>query len=105
MQFQELITQLGLDPNQTSLAQRPDLNPEIQAICSVYEATPDSLSYVEGVKYAQWVEKTAANSLILPPDATLQEGATQRGIAWLATSEPRLYFARAIALFYQPYRP
>jgi UDP-3-O-[3-hydroxymyristoyl] glucosamine N-acyltransferase len=43
--------------------------------------------------------------LILPEDEKLQNQATARGIAWLTTTEPRLLFAKAIALFYQPYHP
>jgi UDP-3-O-[3-hydroxymyristoyl] glucosamine N-acyltransferase len=51
------------------------------------------------------VGKTAASDLILPPNETLQAQATERGIAWIATSQPRLVFAQAIALFYKPFRP
>jgi UDP-3-O-[3-hydroxymyristoyl] glucosamine N-acyltransferase len=35
----------------------------------------------------------------------LQAQATERGIAWIGVSEPRLLFARVIALFYQPFHP
>ncbi|NEO25732.1 MAG: UDP-3-O-(3-hydroxymyristoyl)glucosamine N-acyltransferase, partial [Kamptonema sp. SIO4C4] len=31
--------------------------------------------------------------------------ASQRGIAWVATNDPRLLFARVTQIFYQPYRP
>jgi UDP-3-O-[3-hydroxymyristoyl] glucosamine N-acyltransferase len=43
--------------------------------------------------------------LILPLDEALQAQATQKGIAWMGASEPRLVFAKAIALFYQPFHP
>ena len=51
------------------------------------------------------VSQTAASALILPLDQALQTQATERGIAWMAASEPRLLFAKAIALFYQPFKP
>jgi UDP-3-O-[3-hydroxymyristoyl] glucosamine N-acyltransferase len=38
-------------------------------------------------------------------DESLQQQAADRGIAWIATSEPRLLFAKAIALFYKPFQP
>jgi UDP-3-O-[3-hydroxymyristoyl] glucosamine N-acyltransferase len=41
----------------------------------------------------------------LPLDETLQIQASDRNIAWIATSDPRLLFAQAIALFYQPFKP
>jgi UDP-3-O-[3-hydroxymyristoyl] glucosamine N-acyltransferase len=51
------------------------------------------------------VGKTAASALILPLDEALQAQATERGIAWIGASEPRLLFAKAIALFYKPFPP
>jgi UDP-3-O-[3-hydroxymyristoyl] glucosamine N-acyltransferase len=51
------------------------------------------------------VKTTAASALILPKDAALQAVASDRGIAWVEAPEPRLMFAQAIALFYQPFRP
>lgn len=43
--------------------------------------------------------------MVLPVDETLQKQAQERGIAWIASSQPRLAFAQVIALFYQPFRP
>jgi UDP-3-O-[3-hydroxymyristoyl] glucosamine N-acyltransferase len=43
--------------------------------------------------------------LILPANETLQNVATDRGIAWLEAPNPRMAFAQAIGLFYQPFQP
>jgi UDP-3-O-[3-hydroxymyristoyl] glucosamine N-acyltransferase len=89
----------------TSLTTNPDPDPDITGVAAVDEAAPGTLSYIEGDKFAAFVETTGASALILPQDETLQAKATERGLAWLSTADPRLGFARAIALFYTPYRP
>lgn len=101
MQFQEIIDCLG------DLAQNNNLqsNPNITGVAAIDEAQSHHLSYIEGAKFASQVTQTAAAALILPQDKILQQQATNRGIAWIATAQPRLLFARAIALFYQPYCP
>jgi UDP-3-O-[3-hydroxymyristoyl] glucosamine N-acyltransferase len=40
----------------------------------------------------------------LPLDEQLQQRARERQIAWVSVQDPRLGFARAIALFYRPFR-
>ncbi|MBE9221671.1 UDP-3-O-(3-hydroxymyristoyl)glucosamine N-acyltransferase [Cyanobacterium stanieri LEGE 03274] len=103
MKFSDIVSQLS--PDNHSLNDNPDLNPEIICITRIQETIAHSLSYIEGNKFAKMVATTAADALILPLDKSLQEQATQRGIAWLSSKQPRLTFARAIALFYQPYKP
>lgn len=103
MKFSDIITQLS--PECHSLIDNPDLNPEIIGITSIQEAIAHSLSYIEGDKFAKMVATTSASALILPSDSSLQEQATDRGIAWLSSPQPRLTFAQAIELFYQPYQP
>jgi len=103
MKFSQLAQNIAAD--RTSLTTYPDCDPEIIGVAAIEEATSSSLSYVEGAKFAPEVGKTAASALILPLDEALQVQATARQIAWIATSQPRLVFAQAIALFYQPFRP
>ena len=101
MQFQEIIARLG------DLAQNNNLqsNPNITGVAAIHQAQSHHLSYIESAKFAPQVSQTAAAALILPQDETLQQQASERGIAWIATAQPRLLWAKAIALFYQPYRP
>lgn len=103
MKFSEIADKIGITEH-SSLADWPDLNPEIVGVAAVDQAQAGKLSYIEGDKFAAFVETTQASALILPNQPTLQARATERGIAWLSTADPRLGFARIIALFYTPFR-
>ncbi|MTJ14896.1 UDP-3-O-(3-hydroxymyristoyl)glucosamine N-acyltransferase [Anabaena sp. UHCC 0187] len=105
MQFSEIVSKLNDTIKAHSLTANPEQNPEITGVAAVDEATTGNLSYIEGSKFASLIKSTGASALILPQDEKLQIQATEKGIPWLATPEPRLLFAQAIALFYQPYRP
>ncbi|VEP14977.1 UDP-3-O-acylglucosamine N-acyltransferase [Hyella patelloides LEGE 07179] len=105
MKFQELIACLGDLATNNSLQSNPDRNPDLTGIAAIKEAQINHLSYIEGAKFASMLAETAASALILPQDETLQQQATNIGIAWIATKQPRLLFAKAIAFFYQPYQP
>jgi UDP-3-O-[3-hydroxymyristoyl] glucosamine N-acyltransferase len=105
MKFQELVTKLGTAAHNNSLDRDRNLNPELTAVAAVEQSDSSSLSYIEGGKFATMVGTTQATALILPLDETLQSQALDRNIAWIATSNPRLLFAQAIALFYQPFKP
>ncbi|MEH2423391.1 MAG: UDP-3-O-(3-hydroxymyristoyl)glucosamine N-acyltransferase [Nostoc sp.] len=105
MKFSEILHQFGDAATNHSLTSNPDHDPEITGVAAIDEASNCTLSYVEGAKFGSFVGKTNAGALILPQDEKLQALAQERGIAWLATPDPRLLFAKAITLFYQPYRP
>ncbi|MBE9067267.1 UDP-3-O-(3-hydroxymyristoyl)glucosamine N-acyltransferase [Leptolyngbya cf. ectocarpi LEGE 11479] len=104
MKFSDIVEQLGI-AEASSLGSQPELNPDIVGVSAVQDSLPDTISYIEGTKFAPYIEQTASVALILPVDESLQRQATARGIAWVSTREPRLGFARAIALFYQPFQP
>ena len=105
MKFSEIVGRLGTSAEVNSLIGNQQLNPEITGMAAVDLATSSNLSYVEGSKFANKLNITNAGALILPRDEELQVKATDRGIAWISVLQPRLVFARAIALFYQPFRP
>ncbi len=105
MKFSELVEKLHSGIVGQSGAHPHGVNPEINGVAAVDEATAGTLSYIEGLKFASYLNKTQASALILPLDESLQQQATERGIAWISTRDPRLLFAAAIALFYQPYQP
>lgn len=121
MKFSQIVTALGDEVTASSLeapsladasladesrsaASSPDTSKEVTAIAALQEATSDTLSYVEGPKFADYIATTAAGALVLPPDEAMQAMAQSRGIAWVSVKNPRLAFARAIALFYQPFQ-
>lgn len=105
MQFQEIIAKLGKAAKNNSLNRIGELNPEITGVAAVDEAIAGNLSYIEGDKFAALIATTQADALILPTNETLQSQATSRNIAWIATPQPRLLFAQAISLFYEPFQP
>ncbi len=108
MKFSDIVGQLEAHPGRdcsNPLACDVGSDPEIVGLASIEAAPASTLSYIEGDKFASWVAKTTASALILPDDSALQARASARKIAWVADREPRLLFARAIALFYQPFRP
>ena len=105
MKFSEIVQKLGNAATCNSLTSNKDCNPELTGLAAVDEAGSGTLSYIEKAKFAAQVGKTDASALILPQQEALQVQAQERGIAWIATAQPRLLFAQAIALFYQPFRP
>lgn len=105
MQFQEIVTKLGKAAKNNSLNRDRDLNPDILGVSAIDRAIAGTLSYVEGEKFAAQIDTTQANALILPTNETWQARATSRNIAWIATPQPRLLFAQAIALYYKPFKP
>lgn len=105
MKFSEIVDKLGDSATNSSLTTNKDFDPEITQLAAVDEASCGSLSYIDKGKFVGYVGSTNASALILPVDEALQTQAQARGIAWIATSQPRLLFAKAIALFYQPFRP
>jgi UDP-3-O-[3-hydroxymyristoyl] glucosamine N-acyltransferase len=105
MKFSTLIDRLGNSVTSHSLREIEPIDPEISGVAAVDEATPGQLSFIEGKKFASAIGKTQASCLILPIDEDLQAEATARKIAWITTAQPRLLFARAISLFYQPFQP
>ncbi len=73
-------------------------------LAAIQDATASALSYVEGAKFADYIATTSAGALVLPPDEDLQAKAQARLIPWVSVKNPRLVFARAITLFYQPFQ-
>ncbi len=104
MKFSELVEKMGAISGRSLVSQASE-DLEVTGIAAVDAATPSQISYIEGAKFAAQVKTTAARALILPNDAALQAEASDRGIAWVEAPEPRLMFAQAIALFYQPFQP
>jgi UDP-3-O-[3-hydroxymyristoyl] glucosamine N-acyltransferase len=104
IQFSELIPKLGSAVTVSSLETNNQLNPILTGLAPIDAASPGTVSYIEGDKFAKFVSTTAASALILPMNEAIQAQAIERGIAWIAANEPRLLFAQVIKLFYQPFR-
>ncbi len=105
MKFSEIINRLNANISDHSLTQNPNQDPEIMGMAAIDEAISGTLSYVENEKFASLIAQTNASALILPVNEAIQAQAQERGLAWITTPDPKVLFAGAIALFYQPYRP
>jgi UDP-3-O-[3-hydroxymyristoyl] glucosamine N-acyltransferase len=105
MKFSQIISKLSNSYQNHSLTLNRDCDPVITGVAAVDQALPGMIAYIEGKKFASWVEKTQASALIIPPDKSLEAIATSRQICWLTSRDPRLTFAQVIDLFYQPFRP
>lgn len=103
MKFSELVQRLAPSAT-THLTTGSNTDPEVTGVSAIEAAAPNTLSYIEGDKFAAHIATTPASALILPLNPDLQAKATDRGIAWVASDQPRRLFAEAIALFYQPFR-
>jgi UDP-3-O-[3-hydroxymyristoyl] glucosamine N-acyltransferase len=104
MKFEALVQQLGVNSVHTSLATQPELNPDILNAAAVEQAHLGSVTFIERAAYAHWLTQTQASVMILPQQSELQQTATQQGLAWISTDQPRLMFAQVLALLYQPWR-
>ncbi|MBE9029521.1 UDP-3-O-(3-hydroxymyristoyl)glucosamine N-acyltransferase [filamentous cyanobacterium LEGE 11480] len=78
---------------------------EIQGIAAIDSASPGTLSYADSDRFSAQIQATQASALILPKNAALQQLATAQGIAWIESAYPRLTFAQALDVFYQPHQP
>ncbi|MGB7249798.1 MAG: LpxD N-terminal domain-containing protein, partial [Phormidesmis sp.] len=103
MKFSQIVAALGDEVKASSLEMESELDCDLEGIAAIQEAIASSLSYVEGPKFAEHIATTGAGALVLPFDEALQAKAIARAIPWVSVKNPRLAFARAIALFYQPF--
>lgn len=104
--FKTLVQQLDLAEAQTSLIRQPLLNPAVTGVTAIDRALVGTVSFIESAALAHELDTTQASVIILPKQPeSLHQKATERGIAWIATSQPRLLFAHALALFYKPWQP
>lgn len=92
MQLQELAERLSCP-----FAGDPQL--EIHGVAALGEAQPGELSFVSEAKYLPLLEQTQASAVLVPESVS-----PPAHLSWIRTSYPRLAFAQAIELFYQPYR-
>lgn len=99
MKFSEIVDRFGHP------AHFGDANLEITGVAAIDEAQPGQLSYIGSEKFVPMLETTQAAALLLPKHEALQALVSSKGLAWLEVPDPRLAFAQAIDLFYQPYKP
>jgi UDP-3-O-[3-hydroxymyristoyl] glucosamine N-acyltransferase len=106
MKFSQIVEALGDQVMASSLQAkgRSDGDRSLTELAAIQDANENALSYVEGPRFADYIATTNAGALVLPNDEALQAKAEARQLAWVSVKDPRLVFARAIALFYQPFQ-
>ena len=103
IQFSELIIQLGSAVTASSQELHGDLDPILTGLAPIEATNPGTISYIEGDKFAKFVNTTVASALVLPLNESIQAQADARGIAWIAAREPKLLLAKVVKQFYQPF--
>jgi UDP-3-O-[3-hydroxymyristoyl] glucosamine N-acyltransferase len=101
MLFNEIIEKLG----SAIASHSQSANIEITGLAPIDRAAAGTLSYIEGDKFASYIATTGAAAIVVPNQPELIALAEERGLAWLSAADPRLLFAQAIGLFYQPFQP
>lgn len=91
MQLQEVAKRLGCP-----FEGDPTL--ELQGVASLGESQPGDLSFISDIKYLPLLEQTLASAVLAPDHIT-----PPTHLGCLRTSYPRLTFAHAIEIFYQPF--
>ena len=108
MEFLELVAKLraiaGAGIVSHSDSNNLDIN-GVGALAGADGAIAGQLTYVENVAKLDGLATTHASAVILPMDETAQQLASDRGLAWIASPTPKLLFAQAVTLFYQPFHP
>ena len=105
MKFSGLVEQLRAIAGEGLADYSSGSNPEIDGIGALDGAIAGQLTYVENGAMARKLETTAASAVIIPKDEAVQQLASDRGLAWIASPAPKLLFAQAVHLFYQPFHP
>jgi len=104
MKFSELVTALVGAAASTSL-NLEYVDPEIAGVSTLLEATPRDLGFLESSRFFNQLHQTQAGALLVNTDPEVLQLVQSLKIPHLAIAQPRLLFAQAIALFYQPQAP
>src|SRR6266852_960816 len=72
---------------------------EITGVAGMEHAAPGEITFLANLKYAPKVKHTRASAILI------SEPVRDLPIASLVSQNPYLYFARALAMFYQPPKP
>jgi len=98
MKFSQLISALGLGEN-LSLDYG---DPEIFGVSTLLEAQPKDLGFLESSKFFPQLAETKAGALLVSTDTEVLELVQTLKIPYISVPQPRLLFAKAIAIFYPP---
>jgi UDP-3-O-[3-hydroxymyristoyl] glucosamine N-acyltransferase len=104
MKFSDLLTKLGIDLTGSSVSFEYG-DPEISGVANLREAGSHDLGFMESSRFFSQLAETKAGALLINQDAEVITLVKARGIPYVALPQPRLIFAQAVAIFYQPTHP
>jgi UDP-3-O-[3-hydroxymyristoyl] glucosamine N-acyltransferase len=97
MKFSELLGKLEIDLISA------DLNagdPEILNIATLKDARSGDLGFLENNRFFAQVKDTHASALLIGEDKQVHAILQEQGIPYAVVAQPRLFFAKAIAIFH-----
>ncbi len=104
MKFSELVTQLGINLA-TANIDLSNGDPQISGVSTLLEAQSSDLGFIESSRFFGQLSATQAGALLINQDPEVLALVKSRSIPYLAIAQPRLLFAQAVSLFYQPLKP
>ncbi|CAN1210444.1 UDP-3-O-(3-hydroxymyristoyl)glucosamine N-acyltransferase [Tumidithrix helvetica PCC 7403] len=104
MKFSELLAKLGIDLTEVG-ADFSNGDPKISGVATLADATASDLGFLENNLFFRQVAETNAAALIIGDEPEAIALVKSRSIPHVAVRQPRLLFAKAIALFHPPYLP
>jgi UDP-3-O-[3-hydroxymyristoyl] glucosamine N-acyltransferase len=110
MKFSELLARLGVDPTAPGVS-LGNGDPEISGVATLKEAGPHDLGFLEGSRFFTQgrfftqLAETSAGALLIEEDVEVIDLVKSKAIPYVALPQPRLMFAKAIAIFYPPVLP
>lgn len=97
MKFSQLLETLQIDLSAADLSAG---DPEILNIASLKDAKLGDLGFLENSRFFAQIKATNASALLIAEDKQIQATLQERGIPYAVVPQPRLHFARAIAIFH-----
>jgi UDP-3-O-[3-hydroxymyristoyl] glucosamine N-acyltransferase len=98
MNFHDLLAACGVDP------QSAQGNPDLGGVATLEAAKVGDLAFLEHPKFLSQLQQTQASAVLIPDQPFPVAIAAERELAYYATPQPRLLFAKAMALFHPPQR-
>jgi UDP-3-O-[3-hydroxymyristoyl] glucosamine N-acyltransferase len=103
MKFSQLLSQLEVSKSVAKIDLGSD--PEISGLATLEDAQANQLAFFENIRFFAQLSQTQAGAVLIPDNPEAIDLIKSRHIPFAAVAQPRLLFAQALSIFYQPYRP
>ncbi|AFY69789.1 UDP-3-O-(3-hydroxymyristoyl) glucosamine N-acyltransferase [Thalassoporum mexicanum PCC 7367] len=103
MKFSQLLNQLDVSKSAAKIELGSD--PDITGLSTLESAQVEQLAFFENIRFFSQLSQTQAGAVLVPDNAEAIALMQSRQIPFAAVAQPRLLFAQALNIFYQPYQP